>query len=563
MTDEETIQRPKGRRNNSIDLGPSHTEQPEKPKREPISFGRKKTEEQPRQQSDPFGSDTGYEPVQQAEQPQRKPLMIFGKKRSEAAEQNYYPDQPAQSSQQTETVQKKPIVTFGRKKTEEPVQQQPRQDPFEVTKPSNPVQQEPEKRSYSASIDMGASTGQRKASIDLGTNRPQAQGQQRQGSMDLGQRQPQQQSRPGHASVDPGSAERKHTSNTMDLGATRTQSGNAGIDVGPSTAQNQTQTGKKKPSLGGLGGIIPLGKKTETEDRKGTWGNTGYNASNEQAHRDVTYHIPSFMKQTMIMFMVQMKLFSKMKWTYFMLFVALLIPIIIFVGEDMLMLVMTAYGFVTDYSNTYIAGLLAFLPLLLGLFTSVLCGSQLPNEFKERTAYMNVSLPMSRASFYLGKYLAGFVMSLAIFMFAYGMAIATSMMKYDAIFADLLSASLGMTIVAVFAYSSTAFCIGSFMRRGSSMVPFILMTVALPLVCSLLFAYFQADGPDLSGLFLLPCFLGEAALGILGAQMSGSVGIIIMQYMDLTNLTLNITVGVVWGVLFLLLGLFKTMRREM
>ena len=265
----------------------------------------------------------------------------------------------------------------------------------------------------------------------------------------------------------------------------------------------------------------------------------------------------------MIMFMVQMKLFSKMKWTYFMLFVALLIPVIIFVGEDMLMLVMTTYGFVTDYSNTYIAGLLAFLPLLLGLFTSVLCGSQLPNEFKERTAYMNVSLPMSRASFYLGKYLAGFVMSLAIFMFAYGMAIATSMMKYDAIFADLLSASLGMTIVAVFAYSSTAFCIGSFMRRGSSMVPFILMTVALPLICSLLFAYFQADGPDLSGLFLLPCFLGEAALGILGAQMSGSVGIIIMQYMDLTNLALNITVGVVWGVLFLLLGLFKTMRREM
>ena len=563
MTDEETIQRPKGRRNNSIDLGPTHTEQPEKPKREPISFGRKKAEEQPRQQSDPFGSDPSYEPVQQAEPSQKKPLMTFGKKRSETAEQNGYPDQPAQSSQQTETVQKKPIVTFGRKKTEEPVQQQPRQDPFEVTKPSNPVQQEPERRSYSASIDMGASTGQRKASIDLGTNRPQAQSQQRQGSMDLGQRQPQQQSRPGHTSVDPGSTERKHTSNTMDLGATRTQSGNTGIDVGPSTAQDQTQSGKKKPSLGGLGGIIPLGKKTETEDRKGTWGNTGYNASNEQAHRDVTYHIPSFMKQTMIMFMVQMKLFSKMKWTYFMLFVALLIPIIIFVGEDMLMLVMTAYGFVTDYSNTYIAGLLAFLPLLLGLFTSVLCGSQLPNEFKERTAYMNVSLPMSRASFYLGKYLAGFVMSLAIFMFAYGMAIATSMMKYDAIFADLLSASLGMTIVAVFAYSSTAFCIGSFMRRGSSMVPFILMTVALPLVCSLLFAYFQADGPDLSGLFLLPCFLGEAALGILGAQMSGSVGIIIMQYMDLTNLTLNITVGVVWGVLFLLLGLFKTMRREM
>ena len=563
MTDEETIQRPKGRRNNSIDLGPSRTEQPEKPKREPISFGRRKTEEQPRRQSDPFGSDPGYEPVQQAEPSQKKPLMTFGKKRSETAEQNGYPDQPAQSSQQTETVQRKPVVTFGRKKVEEPVQQQPRQDPFEVTRPSNPVQQELERKSYSASIDMGASAGQRKASIDLGTNRPQAQNQQRQGSMDLGQRQPSQQSQPRQTSVDLGSAERKQASNTMDLGATRTQSGNAGIDVGPSTAQNQTQTGKKKPSLGGLGGIIPLGKKTETEDRKGTWGNTGYNASNEQAHRDVTYHIPSFMKQTMIVFMVQMKLFAKMKWTYFMLFVALLIPIVVVAGGDFLQNFMMMNGFASDYSNTYIGGLLSFLPLLIGLFTSVLCGTQLPNEFKERTAYMNVSLPMSRISFYLGKYLAGFVMCLGVFMFAYGMAIATSTMKYDSIFADLLGQSLSLTIVAVFAYSATAYCIGSFMRRGSSMVPFIVMAIALPAVCALGFMYFMSEGTDLSWVFNLPCFLGEAALGVLGSQMSGSVGMLILPYMDLSSVSTNIVVGIVWGIAFFVLGMIKTVRREM
>lgn len=474
---EDIIQRPKGRRNNSIDLGPSHTEQPEKTKKEPISFGKKKAE--------------------------------------------------VQSSSQNDETQRKQVLSFGKKK-ETPVVQ-PKQNQLETERPVNSVQPESERRSYSASIDTGRTVNREKASIDLNPNHTHELPRQKQDSMDLKQRQPEQST----------------------------------IDVGPPATPDHPQTRKNKPSLGSLGNIIPLGKKEETEDRKGTWGNTGYNASNEQAHRDVTYHIPSFTKQTIVMFMVQMKLFSKMKWTYFMLFVALLIPIIMFAGEDMLMTIMRSYGFVTDYSNTYIAGLLSFLPLLLGLFTSVLCGSQLPNEFKERTAYMNVSLPMNRASFYLGKYLAGFVMSLAIFMFAYGMAIATAMTKYDAIFADLLSASLGMTIVAVFAYSSTAFCIGSFMRRGSSMVPFILMTIALPLVCTLLFAYFQTDGPDLSWLFLLPCFLGEAALGILGAPMSGSVGILVMQYMDLTNPAINIGVGVVWGALFLLLGLFKTMRREM
>ena len=46
MTDEETIQRPKGRRNNSIDLGPTHTEQPARTEKKQISFGRKKEEPQ-------------------------------------------------------------------------------------------------------------------------------------------------------------------------------------------------------------------------------------------------------------------------------------------------------------------------------------------------------------------------------------------------------------------------------------------------------------------------------------------------------------------------------------
>ena len=505
MTDEETIQRPKGRRNNSIDLGPTHTEQPVRTEKKQISFGKRREDQQ--------------------------------SEASSAAQ-----DRPAT----TEQVQRKPIVSFGRKKADEEPPRRP--EPFKAVKPQPQEQREPVRteRTYSASIDMSkASTGQHKASIDLGSGQPRSQ--------------------PKQPSVDLGKTERKQTAGTMDLGTAKTQSGRSGMDIGPSAAQDQTtvKTEKKRSALGGLGSVIPLGKKTETEDRKGTWGNTGYSASNEQAHRDVTYHIPSFVKQTMVMFMVQMKLFSKMKWTYFMLFVALLIPIIFFLGGDMLMTMMRMYGFVTDFSNTYIAGLLAFLPLLLGLFTSILCGSQLPNEFKERTAYMNVSLPMSRASFYLGKYLAGFVMSLAIFMFAYGMAIATSMTKYDAIFADLLSSSLALTIVGVFAYSATAFCIGSFMRRGSSMVPFILMTIALPLVCTLAFAYFQADGPDLSWLFVLPCFLGESALGILGAPMSGSVGMIVMPYLDLTSITPNVVVGIVWGILFLILGLFKTIRREM
>ncbi len=303
------------------------------------------------------------------------------------------------------------------------------------------------------------------------------------------------------------------------------------------------------------------------EDRKGTWGSMNYSATDSEAHRDAVYSIPSHFRQTYIVFMTQMKAFGKMKWTYFMLFVALLIPILSTAANSTIEPLMAAFEFETTYSNTYIAGLLAFLPLLLGLFTSVLCGKQIPQEFKDRTAYMNISLPIDRSSFYIGKYLAGFVLSLGIFLFAYGSAIATAMMKYDSIFADLLSQSLIITVVGVFAYSATAFCVGSFMKRGSSIVPFIFMSIVLPTILGVSFAMMNTDltanGITGAWIFQLPCFIGEGALAILGAPLSPSVGMLSIQYVDVTTIMPMIVIGIVWGIAFLALGLYKTMRREM
>lgn len=292
------------------------------------------------------------------------------------------------------------------------------------------------------------------------------------------------------------------------------------------------------------------------EDRKGTWGDRHYEATDAEAHRDSVYSIPSFMKQTLIMFMVQMRLFGKQRWTFIMLFVALLIPILTTLASSFVESLMTLLG-ATGNAMTYTAGLLSFLPLLLGLFTSILCGKQIPQEFKDRTAYTNIPLPVSRASFYLGKYLAGFALSLGIFMLAYGAAILTTSGKFDYIYADILSESLAITIVGIFAYTSTAFCIGCFMKRGSSIVPFILMSVILPVIILIL-----TNNDAMSPLYLAPCFLGEAALGLLGATIVPSV-LLSIASLDLTSITAMIAIGIVWGAVFLVIGLYKTMRREM
>ena len=299
-------------------------------------------------------------------------------------------------------------------------------------------------------------------------------------------------------------------------------------------------------------------KEPEPErEESGTWRETGYSATDEEAHRDSVYSIKSVLHQTLEVFMVQMRLFSKMKWTYILLFTALLIPIIALLAPDFIDILST-FGYSTGYSTTKIAGLLFFLPLMLGLMTSIMCGTQMPSEFKERTAYMNIPMPMSRASFFFGKYLAGFVMCLGIFMFAYSMAIATALKDYDTIFPDLITSSILLTLVGVMAYSATAYCIGCFTKKGSSIFPFALMSFIIPLIVVIICS--QTDNYTLT---LLPMFLGEAALGILGASMTGSAGMVILGNMDLTATWLMLLIGIAWTAGFLLLGYIRIKRREM
>lgn len=88
------------------------------------------------------------------------------------------------------------------------------------------------------------------------------------------------------------------------------------------------------------------------------------------------------------MFIVQMKLFSKMKWTYFMFFMAVLISIITIVMSD----AMDLFAVEVGISTGYIGLLLSMLPMMLGFFTVVLYGPSIGRGFKNRVAYMNISL---------------------------------------------------------------------------------------------------------------------------------------------------------------------------
>lgn len=118
MTDEETIQRPKGRRNNSIDLGPTGSGESAPKEKRSISLGRKD------------GSD------ETRKEPRQKPSFSFSRKgQKEPSDADDVFVQPSR----TEPV------------SAEPVDQKPAE----------------ERRTFSASIDLGQTQGQRKT-MDMG-----------------------------------------------------------------------------------------------------------------------------------------------------------------------------------------------------------------------------------------------------------------------------------------------------------------------------------------------------------------------------------------------------------
>ena len=295
------------------------------------------------------------------------------------------------------------------------------------------------------------------------------------------------------------------------------------------------------------------------EERIGTWADSGYDASDEEAHRNVRYEGSSPVKRILWIFMAQMKLFSKNKWTFILLFMAVLMPMVIIAVPDL----KDAAKTICAGSTAYIGTLLCMITFMASFFTAFLCGTQIPNEFKDRTAYMRMPLPVTRMEFYIGKYLAGFVLCVGAFLMAFGFAVILAMMEYDAFFSDEIASALLGTIVTIFAFSATAYCLGSFMKRGSALVPLIFMFFLLPIVCFLAYIRF-----DLDAMLLFPCFLPDNIIFTLGSEavmsIGGmSIGMFGVDLPSVANIDASMLVSIVWGIAFLALGAFKMNRREM
>ena len=289
--------------------------------------------------------------------------------------------------------------------------------------------------------------------------------------------------------------------------------------------------------------------------------------SDEEAHRNVSYELPSFGTQVRQCFKVQMKRYTRQKVMWVCIILLALIPIATFAIKAF-----TKPGEMlpdTDVANTYAVALLSLGAAIIPLLASISCGSMLSQELNERTVFLSLPLPMSRSAFYLGKFLAGLILIEGTVAAAYGISIILAMMVTSKIYTSTMFISFLLAAGYAFFCCSLSYAMSTKSRRGSSMLPFIILFIVLPLVCILLMAFVNVDIITTICQYM-PCFAMEQAINVAGSTSTISVGWILkalfvsqfaISYGD--NAMVVFASSFILSVLLLMLGYRSIKRRDM
>ena len=240
------------------------------------------------------------------------------------------------------------------------------------------------------------------------------------------------------------------------------------------------------------------------------------------------FDLPSRFAQYKACYMVQMKRFSKSK-------VAVMLPILI------ILIPVAAYLFNTKFITIFGSGItnqgmcicLLLLPLMTMFLSALLCGTMLPSEYRERTVYLSLPLPMSRSAFYFGKFLAGLTLSFGTVLGAYGAAILISLSQTSGAETYMMPIlkSLGLALCGCFFFCALTYGMSAKAKRSSTIKAFILMFIVLPMVAIIvpfLSDYIPKGVLDILTAIVnsLPVFLPDISIYTLGSPgklMPGSV----------------------------------------
>ena len=281
----------------------------------------------------------------------------------------------------------------------------------------------------------------------------------------------------------------------------------------------------------------------------------------EDMCRDEIYEVSGQLAQFMNVYRTQLKLYSKDVTTLGLYVFIIAIPILA-LSNVLDGLVFDQYlSILGETGETYSAVCLGLLTLMMALISSAVCGNILPNEFRSRTVYLNLPFPQTRGVFYFGKFLAGLTIVLSIIIAAFSTVIFVATLSYGSVSMAAMSQALAVSLAGAFAFCATAYGLSSFLSRSSTMVPFIVLFMIMPLIGLLLsdISFFS------DYVAYLPCFAGDVALTRIGSTYSVSVSYLFSNadlFLSCDPMT-SVLVSLVWGLVFLIIGLNRIKGREM
>ncbi len=296
--------------------------------------------------------------------------------------------------------------------------------------------------------------------------------------------------------------------------------------------------------------------------------------SEDEAHRDAVYELPSALSQLFTVFSTQMKLFSRTSLIVVLAVLVILIPVVdIVCGKIGAPLAATAS------SNVYMSVCLTLFPIMAALICSMVCSKMIPEEFGYRTAYLSFPLPVSRMVFCLGKFLAGFAVAFAAITGAYGVAALTASFHTDSLFLSDLLLSYAVAAVTVFNYCAFTYMLSAGRKKGSTIIPFLLLFLGFPILMLIVhylmrylcgtdiitqdmfdtvntyLCYIPVCGPDFANTLL---GLGRAPM-----EFIPSFPMMFLELFDKPSISLFCAVSAILGILFLIKGCRAVIRRDL
>ena len=251
-------------------------------------------------------------------------------------------------------------------------------------------------------------------------------------------------------------------------------------------------------------------KKAEIQD---AYDESDRTMSDEEALRDAVFKRSSFLSQLGVCYMTQLKRFTKQKIVWLMLILLVAIP----VGGTV---AFTKLEYFTYASNSAVTLLLALMPVMSMFLVTFTCSSILPQEFNERTVYLSLPLPMSRFTFFLGKFLAGFSLSTAVVLASYGFALMTAGRFSEVAFTESMKTSIPLMICAMFFFCALTYMFSAKSKKGAPLKSLIVLVVLIPALCLFLNWFCRTKGMDSIAdiIVYMPVFAPDLALYVLGPQ---------------------------------------------